>query len=304
MQGGSGGEGLGFISSRKPDWLKVRAPGGPNYLRVKGLLKDLNLHTVCEEARCPNTGECFGDLTATFLILGDICTRGCSFCAITHGRPAELDPDEPERVARAVLSLGLRHVVITSVSRDDLEDGGAEVFAMTIKRIKELSLQSSIEVLVPDFKGSETALGKVLEAGPDILNHNLETVYRLYPLVRPGSKYGRSLQLLARARRYGPCLLTKSGLILGLGEDWAEILQTMADLRGVSCDLLTLGQYLRPSHEHLPVIKYYHPEEFSELKALGEGMGFRHVESGPLVRSSYHAGWQARAAGRRSRVLA
>ena len=283
--------------NRKPPWLKVRAPGGPNYIHLKHLIRGLNLHTVCEEAKCPNIGECWEERTATFLVLGDVCTRRCGFCAIKHGRPTELDLREPERVAQAVHHLRLEHAVITSVNRDDLEDGGASIFAATIRRIRELLPGCTVEVLIPDFKGSSEALLKVLEARPDILNHNTETVPRLYREVRPGAKYERSLELLARAKRYDPTMLTKSGLILGFGEEREELIQTMRDLRGVSCDILTLGQYLRPTNlpRHLPVVKHYSPEEFQELKIIGEALGFGHVEAGPLVRSSYHAGRQVRA---------
>ena len=284
--------------ARKPEWLKVRAPGGPNYMRLKGLLRTLNLHTVCEEARCPNIGECFEDLTATLMILGDICTRRCGFCAVTHGRPTGLDQDEPHRVAHAVKVLGLDHAVITSVNRDDLPDGGSTIFAATIREIRHSSPGCTVEVLIPDFKGNWEALGAVLEARPDILNHNTETVPRLYREARPGAKYERSLELLERAKRYDPSMLTKSGLILGFGEEREELIATMRDLVGVGCDILTLGQYLRPTSHHLPIVRFYHPEEFQELKRIGEAMGFRHVEAGPLVRSSYHAGRQARAVDR------
>ncbi len=280
---------------RKPEWLKVRAPGGPNYMRLKGLLRTLNLRTVCEEARCPNIGECFEDLTATFMILGEICTRRCGFCAVTHGRPTGLDRDEPGRVAHAVKIMRLDHAVITSVNRDDLPDGGAAIFAATIREIRASSPGCTVEVLIPDFKGNWEALDAVLEARPDILNHNTETVPRLYRQVRPGAKYERSLELLTRAKRYDPSMLTKSGLILGFGEGREELLATMRDLVGVGCDILTLGQYLRPSSHHLPIVRFYHPDEFQELKGIGEEMGFKHVEAGPLVRSSYHAGRQARA---------
>lgn len=283
--------------NRKPPWLKVRAPGGPNFIQLKRLMRGLSLHTVCEEAKCPNIGECWEERTATFLILGDVCTRRCSFCAITHGWPIELDLREPERVAQAVSHLGLEHAVITSVNRDDLEDGGASIFAATIRRIRELIPSCTVEVLIPDFKGSSEALLTVLKERPDILNHNIETVPRLYREVRPGAKYERSLELLARAKRYDPTMLTKSGLILGFGEEREELIQTMRDLRGVGCDILTLGQYLRPTNlpRHLPVAKYYTPEEFQELKIIGEALGFGHVEAGPLVRSSYHAGRHVRA---------
>ncbi|MEE8510759.1 MAG: lipoyl synthase [candidate division NC10 bacterium] len=280
---------------RKPEWLKVRAPGGQNFMRVKGLLRTLNLHTVCEEARCPNIGECFENLTATFMILGDICTRRCGFCAVTHGRPTGLDREEPHRVAHAVEVLGLEHAVITSVNRDDLADGGAAIFGATIREIRETSPGCTVEVLIPDFRGHWPALEIVLEAKPDILNHNTETVPRLYRIARPGAKYERSLELLERSKRFDPSLLTKSGLMLGLGEEREELLATMRDLVGMGCDILTLGQYLRPSMNHLPVDRFYHPDEFRELKGIGQTMGFNHVEAGPLVRSSYHAGQQARA---------
>lgn len=280
---------------RKPEWLKVRAPGGQNFMRLKGLLRTLNLRTVCEEARCPNIGECFESLTATFIILGDICTRRCGFCAITHGRPTGLDREEPHRVARAVRALGLEHAVITSVNRDDLADGGASVFAATIREIHQTFPDCTVEALIPDFKGNWGALGLVLAAKPDILNHNTETIARLYREARPGAKFERSLELLERAKRFDATVLTKSGLMLGLGEKWEELLAAMRDLVRVGCDILTLGQYLRPTMNHLPVDRFYHPNEFRELKRIGEALGFKHVESGPLVRSSYHAGKQARA---------
>jgi lipoic acid synthetase len=288
-----------ILGSPKPPWLKVKAPGSPNYLRLKRLLRERQLHTICEEALCPNIGECWQQLTATFLILGEICTRNCGFCAATHGRPTELDLAEPERVARAISELGLAHAVITSVNRDDLADGGARIFAAVIHRIRGASPDCSVELLVPDFRGSEAALRTVVDAAPAILSHNAETVPRLYQQVRPGSDYERSLELLARARRMAPKLVTKSGVIVGFGETWQELLRTMADLREVDCDILTLGQYLRPSHAHLPIRKYYTPEEFTELKVIGEEMGFKHVESGPLVRSSYHARGQAEEVSRK-----
>ena len=278
-----------ILSSRKPPWLKVKAPGSPNYLRLKRLVQDQRLHTICEEAHCPNIGECWEQLTATFLILGDICTRNCGFCAVTHGKPTELDLAEPDRVAQAIQRLGLEHAVITSVNRDDQADGGSAIFAAVIRRIRELSPGCGVEVLIPDFRGNEAALRTVVEAVPDILNHNMETVPRLYREVRPGSRYEQSLELFARARRMAPALVTKSGMIVGFGEEREELLKTLADLRQVDCDILTLGQYLRPSQQHLPIIRYYTPEEFRELKAIGEGMGFKYVEAGPLVRSSYHA---------------
>ena len=278
-----------ILSSRKPPWLKVKAPGSPNYLRLKRLVQDQRLHTICEEAHCPNIGECWEQLTATFLILGDICTRNCGFCAVTHGKPTELDLAEPDRVAQAIQRLGLEHAVITSVNRDDQADGGSAIFAAVIRRIRELSPGCGVEVLIPDFRGNEAALRTVVEAAPDILNHNMETVPRLYREVRPGSRYEQSLELFAKARRMAPALVTKSGIIVGFGEEREELLKTMADLRQVDCDILTMGQYLRPSQQHLPIIRYYTPEEFRELKVIGEGMGFKHVEAGPLVRSSYHA---------------
>jgi len=278
-----------ILSSRKPPWLKVKAPGSPNYLKLKRLVQDQRLHTICEEAHCPNIGDCWEQLTATFLILGDICTRNCGFCAVTHGKPTELDLAEPDRVAQAIQRLGLEHAVITSVNRDDQADGGSAIFAAVIRRIRELSPGCGVEVLIPDFRGNEAALRTVVEAAPDILNHNMETVPRLYREVRPGSRYEQSLELFAKARRMAPALVTKSGIIVGFGEERGELLKTMVDLRDVDCDILTLGQYLRPSQQHLPIIRYYTPEEFRELKAIGEGMGFKHVEAGPLVRSSYHA---------------
>ena len=289
----------GIVDSPKPPWLKVKAPGSPNYLRLKRLVRERRLHTICEEALCPNIGECWQQLTATFLILGEICTRNCGFCAATHGRPTELDLLEPERVAEAISELGLAHAVITSVNRDDLADGGAQIFAAAIRRIRERSPDCSIEVLVPDFRGSEAALRTVVEAAPTILSHNIETIPRLYQEVRPGSDYGRSLELLAGVRRMAPESITKSGIIVGFGEAWPELLRTMADLREADCDILTLGQYLRPSYAHLPIRKYYAPEEFRELKVIGEGMGFKYVESAPLVRSSYQARGQAEEVNRK-----
>jgi len=279
---------------RKPAWLKVRAPGGPNYLRLKSLMREWKLHTVCEEAHCPNIGECWEDLTATFMILGDVCTRNCGYCAVTHGTPTWEDREEPERVARAVQALGLEHAVITSVNRDDLADGGAAAFAATIRAIRRAASGCQVEVLIPDFQGSAEALAKVLAARPDILNHNTETVPRLYKVARHGGRYERTLELFREARAAVPDLLTKSGLILGLGENREELLQTMEDLRGVDVNILTLGQYLRPSPRHLPVARFYPPEEFDELAAAGRAMGFAHVEAGPLVRSSYHAKRQVR----------
>jgi lipoic acid synthetase len=279
----------------KPEWLKVRAPGSPSYLRLKGLMRDLKLHTVCEEARCPNIGECWTHGTATFMILGDVCTRACGYCAVGHGRPGAIDTAEPNRVADAVRQLGLAHVVVTSVDRDDVADGGAAMFAETIREIQRATPDTSIEVLIPDFQGNEAALYTVLDAGPDILNHNTETVPRLYRLARSGGRYARTLELLDRSRRYAPAIATKSGIMLGLGEEWTEIVDTLADLRRAGCAILTLGQYLRPSPAHLPMTRYYHPDEFRQLKVIALEMGFTHVESGPLVRSSYHAHEQAEA---------
>ena len=276
---------------RKPAWLKVQAPGGPNYVALKQLMRELRLHTVCEEAHCPNVGECWEHRAATFMILGDVCTRNCAYCAVAHGTPRPLDPEEPARLAAAVERLGLRHVVITSVDRDDLPNGGAETFAACISEIRRLVPGTSVQVLIPDFKGSEAALSVVVAARPDILNHNLETIERLYRLARPGGRYPRALDLLRRAKEMDRGLLTKSGIICGLGEEWDELLAAMRDLRAQGVDILTLGQYLRPSDRHLPIARYYTPEEFTELRRLGLEMGYRHVEAGPLVRSSYHA-WE------------
>jgi lipoyl synthase len=279
--------------ARKPSWLKVKAPGGQTYLGVQQMMRELKLHTVCEEAHCPNIGECWEHKAATFMILGDVCTRNCAYCAVAHGTPAPFDPDEPRRLADAVAQMGLKHVVITSVDRDDLPNGGAESFASCITEIRQRLPESSVEVLIPDFKGNAEALRIVLHAKPDILNHNLETIDRLYRIARPGGRYVRALELLARAKEIAPDQLTKSGIMVGLGEDWDELLVSMRDLRAQRVDILTLGQYLRPSADHLPIARWYTPEEFAELKRLGMEMGFRHVESGPLVRSSYHAWEQA-----------
>jgi len=251
------------------------------------------LNTVCEEAHCPNIGECWHHGTATFMILGDVCTRACPYCAVAHGRPAGLDTAEPERVAEAVGRMGLRYVVITSVDRDDLADGGASIFAETVRRIRERLPACRIEVLIPDFKGSQASLEAVLDAGPDVLNHNIETVPRLYRVARPGGRYPRSLELLDRARHHARPVPTKSGLMVGLGEQWDEVVATIADLHTVGCGILTIGQYLSPSPAHLPVARYYHPDEFEMLRTIALNMGFGHVESGPLVRSSYHAHEQA-----------
>jgi lipoic acid synthetase len=273
----------------KPDWLKVRAPGSPGYLRLKGLMRELNLHTVCEEAQCPNIGECWNHGTATFMILGDVCTRACSYCAVAHGRPAEVDTAEPVRVAEAIRTLGLAYVVITSVDRDDLADGGASIFAATIRETRARLPECRIEVLIPDFQGNEAALQSVLDARPDILNHNTETVPRLYRMARSGGRYVRTLELLDRSRRYAPEIPTKTGVMVGLGEEWDELVAIFRDLRAVGCGVLTIGQYLRPSPAHAPMIRYYTPAEFAELRQTALDLGFVHVESGPLVRSSYHA---------------
>jgi lipoyl synthase len=283
--------------ARKPAWLKVRAPGGANYIELKGMMRELGLHTVCEEARCPNIGECWDHLAATFMILGDVCTRNCAYCAVAHGTPAPFDPIEPVRLAEAVARMGLRHVVITSVDRDDLENGGAEAFADSVTEIRARLSETTVEVLIPDFKGSERALGIVLDAQPGILNHNLETCERLYRLARPGGRYERALALLANARRLAPRGLTKSGIILGMGEEWDEVITCMRDLRESDVNILTLGQYLRPTEAHLPIARYYTPDEFAELEAIGIDLGFTHVQASPLTRSSYHAWEQARAAG-------
>ena len=283
-------------AARKPPWIKVRAPGGEHYVRLKHLMRELGLHTVCEEARCPNIGECWEHEAATFMILGDVCTRNCAYCAVAHGTPRAFDPLEPVRLAKAVETMALRHVVITSVDRDDLPNGGAEAFAGCVEEIRKRLRATTVEVLIPDFKGSERALGLVMAARPAILNHNLETVERLYPLARPGGRYHRALELLARARRMVPGGLTKSGMILGMGEEWDELLVAMRDLRRSDVNILTLGQYLRPSESHLPVARFYPPEEFAELREIGMRMGFDHVQASPLTRSSYHAWEQARSA--------
>jgi lipoic acid synthetase len=276
---------------RKPAWLRVQAPGGPNYVALKQMMRELGLHTVCEEAHCPNVGECWEHRAATFMILGDVCTRNCSYCAVAHGTPQPLDPGEPARLGVAVERMGLKHVVITSVDRDDLAHGGAESFAACIAEIRGRLAETSIEVLIPDFKGDAEALRMVVAARPDILNHNLETIDRLYRLARPGGRYARALELLRRAKQLDPTLLTKSGIMCGLGEEWDELIAAMRDLQAQGVDILTLGQYLRPSREHLPIARYYTPDEFAELRRIGLAMGYRHVEAGPLVRSSYHA-WE------------
>lgn len=276
---------------RHPAWLKVRAPGGPGYVETRAIVKGLGLHTVCEEARCPNIGECWGHRTATFMLLGDTCTRNCAFCAVAHGRPLPVDPGEPFRVAHAVSRLGLRHVVVTSVNRDDLVDGGAGQFAATARAIKHVLPGCRIEVLVPDFQGDLGSVAVVTAAPIDVFNHNVETVPRLYRRVRPGARYERSLAVLSAAAGARPGFLTKAGIMLGLGESTDEVISVFQDLRAVGCEILTVGQYLRPSGDarHLPVDRYVHPEEFAALGRAGLALGFRHVEAGPLVRSSYHA---------------
>ena len=278
---------------KKPDWLKVKATLGPNFTDLKALNQDLSLHTICEEARCPNIYECWENRTATFLILGRICTRACRFCAVETGRPTELDLEEPDRVAQAVSHLRLRHVVITSVARDDLADGGACVFADTIRAIRRDVPACSVEVLIPDLQGSDEGLAAIVAAGPEILNHNVETVERLQRKVRAKARYERSLWVLRRTKELDPGMRTKSGMMLGVGEAQHEVVQTMRDLRANGVDILTLGQYLRPSLTHLAVERFVPPHEFAELKAIGLQLGFAHVESGPLVRSSYHAHEQA-----------
>ncbi|MBV6521174.1 MAG: Lipoyl synthase [Gemmatimonadaceae bacterium] len=285
------------LPERKPEWLKVKAPGGQNFARLRHLMRDLRLHTVCEEARCPNVGECWEHGTATFMILGDVCTRNCGYCAVSHGRPPVYDVEEPARVAAAIAEMRLQHAVITSVDRDDLPDYGAFIFAETIRQIRQRLPECSIEVLVPDFQGNRDSIRAVLSAGPDIYNHNTETVPRLYKRARPGGRYERVLDIFRFAKEAAPQVPTKSGMILGLGETTEEVVATMRDLRAVDVDILTLGQYLRPTADHLPLDRYYTPQEFRELRKIGMELGFRHVESAPLVRSSYHAWEQVQAAG-------
>jgi lipoyl synthase len=277
------------IPDRKPPWLKVRFPGGENYMRLKKIMREGRLHTVCEEAHCPNIGECWDAGTATFMILGDTCTRACGFCAVKTGRPGALDRLEPMRVANAVREMSLTHAVVTSVNRDDEPDGGASIFAATIRWIRRLSPGTSVEVLIPDFMGNWEALGMVMEARPEILNHNTETVPRLYRRVRPKGRYERTLELLRRAKELDSEAITKSGVMVGLGETEHELLMVFADLVDRGVDVLTVGQYLRPSAKHLPLVRYYHPDEFAELREEALALGFRHVEAGALVRSSYHA---------------
>lgn len=283
---------------RLPDWLKVKMPGGPNYLQLREQLRGGQLHTVCEEARCPNIGECWDRKTATFMVLGDICTRACAYCAVKTGMPTTLDLEEPVRLAETVERMGLRYVVITSVNRDELPDGGAFIFAQCIRQIRKRLPECKVEVLIPDFCGNWDALAKVMETGPQTLNHNIETVRRVFHRVRPKGDYDQSLELLQRAKEMAPDGVTKSGMMVGLGETWDEIIDTMRDLRSVDCDLLTVGQYLRPSEKHTPLSRWYTPDEFDELRKEGEALGFRNVASGPLVRSSYHADEQHEAARR------
>lgn len=272
---------------RLPSWFKVEARTGPDYLDIRRTMERLKLHTICEEARCPNRWECWNARTATFLILGDICTRRCHYCSVETGRPLPVDHQEPRRVAEAVLALGLRHAVITSVNRDELADGGAAIFAETIRQTRQLSPGCTIEVLIPDFEGNREALAAVCDEKPEILNHNIETVRRLFPAIRPQGKYSRSIELLEQAKGLG--MTTKSGVIVGMGETMDEVREVMRNLRSVGCDIMTIGQYLQPTREHLPVARFYEPEEFAALKEEGMALGFAHVESGPLVRSSYHA---------------
>ncbi len=289
---------LPAVKPRLPEWFRVRMPGGPRYMELKHLMRDSRLHTVCEEAHCPNIGECWERGAATFMILGDTCTRRCHYCAVTTGRPGALDLQEPARLAETVQRLGLSYCVITSVNRDDLPDGGAFIFAACIARVRAAVPGCKVEVLIPDFAGSIAALKKVVDARPEVLNHNIESVRRVFPRVRPKGDYQKSLELLAQAKQLDPEQVTKSGIIVGMGESREEVVETMKDLRQVGCDLLTVGQYLRPSDKHLPVARYYAPEEFNQLRDEGLALGFRHVASGPLVRSSYHAGEQLAAAGK------
>lgn len=284
------------LPARKPNWLKVKAPGGENYLRIKGMMRELGLHTVCEEARCPNIGECWDHGTATFMILGDVCTRNCAYCAVSHGRPPSYDLAEPEKVASAVAAMSLRHAVITSVDRDDLPDFGSNHFHEVIRLIHEKVPGCSVEVLVPDFQGKREAIEHVLDARPEIYNHNTETVPRLYKKARPGGRYERVLNIFRLAKAHAPDILTKTGIILGMSETIEEVIEVMKDLRTVDVDILTLGQYLKPSDSHIALDRYYTPEEFAHLREVGMSLGFRHVESGPLVRSSYHAWEQVQAA--------
>jgi lipoic acid synthetase len=286
---------MAMTERRHPDWIKVRAPLSREYFRTRSILQELKLHSVCQEACCPNIGECFAHRTATFMLMGDVCTRNCPYCAVAHGKVRPLDADEPRRIAEAVVRLNLQHVVVTSVDRDDLSDGGAAHFAATARAIKAVMPATRVEVLVPDFRGSHSSVEAVVDAPIAIYNHNTETVPSLYAKCRPGGRYATALDVLDHAKKYARAMgretLTKSGIMLGLGEEHDELMHVIADLRSVDCDILTLGQYLRPSPDHLPVVRYLPPEEFAELKREGMAMGFRHVESAPLVRSSYHA-WE------------
>ena len=285
---------------RRPEWLKVRLPGGKNYTELKDIMRRNGLHTVCESARCPNVAECWSHRTATFMILGNLCTRACGFCAVPHGRPLGPDTEEPERVAEAAAAMGLKYAVVTSVNRDDLEDGGAAIFAETIAALRRRLPSCKVEVLIPDFRGNWEALRTVVEAAPEVLNHNTETVPRLYRRVRTGANYERSLELLRRAkqmsRSFGTALPTKSGIMVGLGESYEEIVEVLRDLRASEVDILTVGQYLQPTRQHLPLVRFYHPEEFAQIKQEALALGFKHAECGPLVRSSYHAHEQEEAA--------
>lgn len=281
----------------RPEWLKVRLPAGETYNAIRRLLNTSGLNTVCKEANCPNIGECFNQKTATFLILGDVCTRGCRFCKITKGLTKPVDYGEPERVAMAAREMGLRHIVVTSVTRDDLQDGGAGVYAITISMIRKHNPESTVEVLIPDFQGSIESMNVVITEHPDVINHNIETVPRLYKIVRPGAIYEQSLYLIEHVKKISPGIITKSGLMVGLGEELIEIVEVMKDLRSAGCEILTVGQYISPGKRHIPAERYYHPDEFEELKRKGLELGFSHVESGPLVRSSYHAGNHFEAAG-------
>ena len=286
-----------IMPTRRPDWLRVRIPTGENYEDLKRLMRSKALHTVCEEARCPNIGECWGHRTATFMILGSVCTRSCGFCAVATGRPMALDWEEPKRVAEAVAQMGLRHVVLTSVNRDEQRDGGATIFASTIRWVRRLNPGCAVEVLTPDFKGDRAALQTLMDARPDVYSHNVETIARLHKRVRPQARYERSLQVLRWAKEMYPETPTKTGFMLGLGETREELSELMRDIRAANVDILTIGQYLQPTHEHLPIERYWTPDEFADLKREGIALGFRHVESGPLVRSSYHAWDQVKAAG-------
>jgi lipoic acid synthetase len=288
---------------RKPAWLKVRFPGGERYQHLKNLMREQRLNTVCEDARCPNIGECWNAGTATFMILGDVCTRSCGFCAVTTGRPGQIDVMEPYRVARAVQALALDYVVITSVNRDDVVSGGAEIFAACIKSIRRMDPDVRVEVLIPDFKGNWDALATVVDARPFVLNHNVETAPRLYSVVRPQARYQRSLELIRRAKDAAPDMLTKSGFMVGLGETRDELFAVMRELRDHGCDIVTIGQYLRPTADHLPIDRYYDPSEYEAFREYGRELGFTHVEAGPLVRSSYHAEKQAHAE-KRARINA